>query len=129
MIDHESYVFEVVASKLREEYGIDNIYITGEEISNTPPKFPAVCIMQSDNIINTDYSTFNKNENVAIETYKIEVVSIDSKDECMKIVAVINDVLVKHGYLRTFNQPIKSADSNIYRRIARFKKVNSIGGN
>ena len=74
-----SYVFEVVASKLREEYGIDNIYITGEEISNTPPKFPAVCIMQSDNIINTDYSTFNENENVAIETYKIEVVSIDSK--------------------------------------------------
>mgnify|MGYP000084445236 FL=1 len=47
----------------------------------------------------------------------------------MKIVAVINDVLVKHGYLRTFNQPIKSADSDIYRRIARFKKVNSIGGN
>ena len=33
------------------------------------------------------------------------------------------------GYLRTFNQPIKSADSDIYRRIARFKKVNSIGGN
>lgn len=44
MIDHESYVFEVVASKLREEYGIDNIYITGEEISNTPPKLSLIHI-------------------------------------------------------------------------------------
>lgn len=126
MIDHEDYVFKVVASKLREEYGNDNIYIIGEELSSTPPKFPSVCILQSDDIINTQYCTFKNSENVAIESYKVEVVSNLNKEECKKIIDIVNDAFIKNGYLRTFNQTVKNADSTMYRRIARFKNLNSI---
>lgn len=129
MIDHEDYIFKVVASKLREEYGVDNIYIIGEELSNTPSKFPAVSIIQSDSLINTQYCTLENSENVAIESYKIEVVSNYEKEECKKIISIVNDVFNDIGYLRTFNQSVKSADSTLYRRIARFKNSNSIGGN
>lgn len=128
MIDHEDYIFKVVASKLREEYGVDNIYIIGEELSNTPSKFPAVSIIQSDNLINTQYCTLENSENVAIESYKVEVVSNYEKEECKKIISIVNDVFNDIGYLRTFNQSVKSADSTLYRRIARFKNSNSIGG-
>lgn len=128
MIDHENYIFKVVASKLREEYGVDNIYIIGEELSNTPSKFPAVSIIQSDNLINTQYCTLENSENVAIESYKVEVVSNYEKEECKKIISIVNDVFNDIGYLRTFNQSVKSADSTLYRRIARFKNSNSIGG-
>lgn len=128
MIDHENYIFKVVASKLREEYDVDNIYIIGEELSNTPSKFPAVSIIQSDNLINTQYCTLENSENVAIESYKVEVVSNYEKEECKKIISIVNDVFNDIGYLRTFNQSVKSADSTLYRRIARFKNSNSIGG-
>lgn len=128
MIDHEDYIFKVVASKLREEYGVDNIYIIGEELSNTPSKFPAVSITQADNLINTQYCTLENSENVSIENYKVEVVSNYEKEECKKIISIVNDVFDSIGYLRTFNQSIKSTDSTIYRRIARFKNSNSIGG-
>lgn len=128
MIDHEDYIFKVVASKLREEYGVDNIYIIGEELSNTPSKFPAVSITQIDDFTNTKYCTFENNENVAIESYKVEVVSNYEKEECKKIIDIVNDVFNSIGYLRTFNQSVKSTDSTIYRRIARFKNSNSIGG-
>lgn len=128
MIDHEDYIFKVVASKLREEYGVDNIYIIGEELSNTPSKFPAVSITQADNLINTQYCTLENSENVSIESYKVEVVSNYEKEECKKIISIVNDVFDSIGYLRTFNQSIKSTDSTIYRRIARFKNSNSIGG-
>lgn len=129
MIEHEDDVFKAISNRLREEYGVNDIYIIGEELSNTPPRFPAVCIMQSDDIINTKYSTFKENENVVIESYKVEVVSNDSeygKEECKKIIGIVNEILVNAGYLRTFNQSIKSADSTINRRIARFRNSNSI---
>lgn len=128
MIDHEERIFKAIAFKLREEYGINNIHIIGEDFSIIPPKFPAVCIMQVDNLINTQYCTFENSENVAIESYKVEAVSDESKEECKKIIDIANDIFVEMGYLRTFNQAIRSTDSNIYRRIARFKKTNSIGG-
>ena len=128
MIDHEDYIFKVVASKLREEYGVDNIYIIGEELSNTPSKFQAVSITKADNLINTQYCTLENSENVSIESYKVEVVSNYEKEECKKIISIVNDVFVDVGYLRTFNQSVKSTDSTIYRRIARFKNSNSIGG-
>lgn len=125
MIDHEDYIFKVVASKLREEYGIDNIYIIGKEISDVPPKFPAVSIIMSDNIVNERYTTFSSIENVAIESYKVEAVSIldEGKKECKKIIDIVNTGMEENGYVRTFSQPVPGTNS---RRVARFKKNNSI---
>ena len=50
MIDHEDQVFTIIATALRNEYGADNIFVTGEYVAQ-PPKFPAVMIVQMDNSI------------------------------------------------------------------------------
>lgn len=125
MIDHEAELFNIVARKLREKYGANNIYVIGEEVINEPPRYPSISIVQSDNIINDKYSTFKEQENVAIETYKVEVVSKDS-EQSKEIVDLINEVFKEHNYLRTYNQPVFSVDTSNYRRIARFINKNSI---
>lgn len=132
MIDHESAIFSAVATKLRDEYGNENIYIIGKELSNDPPKFPAVSIVMTSNIVNDKFSTFKKIENVAIEQYKVEVVSNDidfGEEECKKIINIVNEVFESSNYIRTFNEPVAGADAYITRRIARYKNNNSIGGN
>lgn len=125
MIDHEAELFNIVARKLREKYGANNIYVIGEEVINEPPRYPSISIVQSDNIINDKYSTFKEQENVAIETYKVEVVSKDS-EQSKEIVDLINEVFKEHNYLRTYNQPVFSVNTSNYRRIARFINKNSI---
>ena len=125
MIDHEAELFNIVARKLREKYGANNIYVIGEEAINELPRYPSISIVQSDNIINDKYSTFKEQENVAIETYKVEVVSKDS-EQSKEIVDLINEVFKEHNYLRTYNQPVFSVDTSNYRRIARFINKNSI---
>ena len=125
MIDHEAELFNIVARKLREKYGANNIYVIGEEVINEPPRYPSISIVQSDNIINDKYSTFKEQENVAIETYKVEVVSKDS-EQSKEIIDLINEVFKEHNYLRTYNQPVFSVDTSNYRRIARFINKNSI---
>ena len=125
MIDHEAELFNIVARKLREKYGANNIYVIGEEVINEPPRYPSISIVQNDNIINDKYSTFKEQENVAIETYKVEVVSKDS-EQSKEIVDLINEVFKEHNYLRTYNQPVFSVDTSNYRRIARFINKNSI---
>ena len=125
MIDHEAELFNIVARKLREKYGANNIYVIGEEVINEPPRYPSISIVQNDNIINDKYSTFKEQENVAIETYKVEVVSKDS-EQSKEIVDLINEVFKEHDYLRTYNQPVFSVDTSNYRRIARFINKNSI---
>lgn len=125
MIDHEAELFNIVARKLREKYGANNIYVIGEEVINEPPRYPSISIVQSDNIINDKYSTFKEQENVAIESYKVEVVSKDS-EQSKEIVDLINEVFKEHNYLRTYNQPVFSVDTSNYRRIARFINKNSI---
>lgn len=132
MIDHESILFSAIATKLREEYGNENIYIIGEELSNDPPKFPAVSIVMTSSIVNDKFSTFNKIENVAIELYKVEAVSNDTdfgKEECKKIINIVDEIFESNNYIRTFNEPVASVNSNISRRVARYKNNNSIGGN
>lgn len=125
MIDHEDKLFNLIATALRNVYGAGNIYVIGEEVINEPPRFPSISVVQSDDIPNEKYSTFNKIENVAIESYKIEVVSKDSK-ETKEIVDLIDNIFTEHGYIRTFNQPVFTVDSSIYRRIARFRNKNSL---
>jgi hypothetical protein len=73
MIDKESEIFSAAAKALRLKY--KKIYVIGTELASTPPKFPAVSIVQSLSAIQAQYSTFNSLENVAREDYKVEVFS------------------------------------------------------
>ena len=127
MIDKETEVFEYVASGLRRKY--KSIYIIGAEISDTPPKFPAVSIVQTNNSTKTQYSTFYSLENVVGEDYKAEVYSnleTGKEAQTKEITSVISDVLSDLGYVRTFCEIVPNTDSTISRRMSRYRKNNVI---
>jgi len=127
MIDKENEIFQLVSKKLHEKYHV--IYVIGSELINTPPQFPAVSLVQTNNAVNNGYSTFKELENVVREDYKAEVYSnLESGKEAQtkEITAVISDVMKEIGYERTFCEPIANSDSTINRRMSRFTKNNCI---
>lgn len=127
MIDKEKEVFETVATGLRNKY--KSIYIIGTEMSDAPPKFPAVSLIQTNNAIKTEHSTFDSLENVVTEDYKAEVYSNLSKGkeaETKEIIKDISDAMASLGYERTFCEMVPNVDSTIARRMARFRKQNVI---
>lgn len=127
MIDTEEQIYNAVSEALRAKFEI--IFITGVELVDTPPKFPAVSIMKSSSETNSRYSTFSKVDNVAKEQYKFEICSNlenqkEAKQQTKDIIAVIDGVMSDKFYIRTFDQPIPNADSKITRRVARYKNDN-----
>ncbi len=127
MIDKELEVFSAVAKKLRNKY--ENIYIVGTELADTPPKFPAVSFIQTNNGIKTEHSTFDSLENVVREDYKAEVFSnleTGKEAQTKEITGVISDVMQDLGYERTFCEPIANGDPTINRRISRYTNNNVI---
>ena len=127
MIDKENEVFTVVANALRSKY--KDIYVVGTELVSTPPRFPAVSFVQTNNVIKTNFSTFDSLENVVREEYKAEVYSNLGKGkeaETKEISAYISDVVGALGYERTFCEPVINADATISRRVSRYIKNNVI---
>ncbi len=127
MIDKENEVFNAVAKALRENF--KNIYIIGAELTSSPPKFPAVSFVQTNNAIRSEYSTFNNLESVITEDYKAEVCSNLEKgkeQETKAITAVISDVMSGFGYERTFCEIVPNTDTTINRRMSRYRKNNVI---
>ena len=125
MIDHEQLIYDEVATALRNAF--DDIHIVGVEITDTPPRFPAVSIIKKSSNVNEKYSTFDSVENVASEEYEFGVYSnlesqAEAKNEVKSILAVINGVMCDLLYIRSFCQPIPNADSKYTRHIARYKK-------
>ena len=127
MIDKEKEVFEYVSSRLRSKY--KSIYIIGAEITDTPPKFPAVSIVQTNNAIQKLYATFDRLENVVGEEYKAEVYSnleAGKEAQTKEIISHLSDAFGDLGYERIFCEMVPNGDSAISRRIARFRKNNVI---
>jgi hypothetical protein len=127
VIDKEKEVFNAVAGELRKKF--KGIYIIGTELTSSPPKFPAVSFVQTNNAIRTEYSTFNNLESVITEDYKAEVCSNLEKGkeaETKAITAVISDVMIGFGYERTFCEIVPNTDTTINRRMSRYRKNNVI---
>ena len=127
MIDKENEIFNAVAQKLREMF--PKIYVVGTEIVSTPPRFPSVSFVQTNNAIESKYSTFDSLENVVKEDYKAEVFSnlTEGKEaQTKEITAVISYVMCNLGYTRTFCEPIPNADATISRRMSRYSNKNVI---
>jgi hypothetical protein len=127
VIDKELEIFEYVATKLRKKY--PTIYVVGTELTDTPPKFPAVSIVQTNNAIRTEHSTFDSLENVVREDYKAEVFSnleIGKEKQTKEITKDISDFFTELGYERTFCEPIPNGDSSVNRRMSRYIKNNVI---
>ena len=127
MIDKESEIFNTVAKELRKQF--NGIYVIGTELSSSPPRFPAVSLVQTNNSIRNTFATFNSLENVVREDYKAEVYSNLEKGKeahTKEITGVISDVMRSLGYERTFCEPIANADATISRRVSRYTKNNVI---
>lgn len=126
MIDKENEMFKAVANALHDKF---DIYVIGAEMSPTPPKFPAVSFVQTNNAVKGEHATFSSLENVVGEDYKAEVFSnleIGKEAQTKEITAVISDVMRDRGYERTFCEMVPNADSTISRRMSRFRKNNVI---
>ena len=127
MIDKENEIFNAVATALRKKF--KGIYVIGAELATTPPKFPAVSFVQTNNVIKENYSTFNNLENVVQEDYKAEVCSnrMEGKEvQTKEITTVISDIMSGLGYERIFCEQVANADPTVNRRISRYRKNNVI---
>ena len=127
MIDKEIEIFKAVSTALRQKY--KGIYVIGAEMSPTPPKFPAVSFVQTNNAVKSEYSTFGSLENVVSEDYKAEVYSNLEKGkeaQTKEITSIISSVMSDLGYERTFCEVVPNADSTINRRMSRYRKNNVI---
>ena len=127
MIDKETEIFNTVAKELRAKF--KSIFVSGAEMSPTPPKFPAVSFVQTNNATKTEHSTFSSLENVVQEDYKAEVFSNLEKGkeaQTKEITAVISDVMRDLGYERTFCEMVPNTDATINRRMSRYRKNNVI---
>ena len=127
MIDKEIEIFNAVATALRKKF--KGIYVIGAELATTPPKFPAVSFVQTNNAIKENYSTFDNLENVAQEDYKAEVCSnlMEGKEaQTKEITTVISDIMSGLGYERVFCEPMVNIDSTVNRRVSRYRKNNVI---
>ena len=127
MIDKETEIFKAVASALRKKF--KGIYVIGAEMSDAPPKFPAVSFVQTNNTVKTEHSTFDNLENVVTEDYKAEVYSNLEKGketQTKEITIVISDTMSGFGYVRTFCEVVPNTDLTINRRMSRYRKNNVI---
>lgn len=120
MIDVENIVFDTVVDALREQY--KDIFVSGEPV-DSPAKFPAVTIVESDNSIYAKMST-SEIENAVTLMYEVNVYTNTigyKKSEAKKIMNFICDKFKEMGFSRSLCGPVTNfQDEKIYRMLARF---------
>ena len=123
MIDVESKVFQKCADAFRAEY--PNGFIAGEYVPQ-PPKFPAVSVVEMDNNVDERAMDNGNIENAVNVMYQVDVYSNlnkGKKAQAKAIVALIDEVLAKYRFVRTFCNPIQNMnDATIYRMTARYRR-------
>lgn len=124
MIDIENQVFSRIAARLRENF--KGIYVTGEYVK-TPSSFPAVSLIEMDNVPLRRTQTSDSVENHAELMYEVNVYSnkaAGKKTECKKIAGVVDEEMAAMGFTRTMLNPIPNMDdATIYRILGRYKAV------
>ena len=123
MIDCEAKVFQACADAFRAAY--PNGYIAPEYVSQ-PPKFPAVSVVEMDNNVDERAMDNGNIENAVNVMYQVDVYSNlnkGKKAQAKAIVALIDEVLAKYRFVRTFCNPIQNMnDATIYRMTARYRR-------
>lgn len=126
MINVENEIFNIVAKAVRSAY--PDIYISGEYVKS-PPKFPAVSLIEMDNSAYTRTQTNSSVENHVELMYELNVYSnkkSGKKSECKSISALIDNELATLGFSRIMLQPIPNMDdATIYRITGRYRAVAS----
>ena len=123
MIDCEAKVFQACADAFRAAY--PNGFIAGEYVAQ-PPKFPAVSVVEMDNNVDERAMDNGNVENAVNVMYQVDVYSNlnkGKKAQAKAIVALIDEVLAKYRFVRTFCNPIQNMnDATIYRMTARYRR-------
>ena len=123
MIDCEAKVFQTCADAFRAAY--PNGFIAGEYVAQ-PPKFPAVSVVEMDNNVDERAMDNGNIENAVNVMYQVDVYSNlnkGKKAQAKAIVALIDEVLAKYRFVRTFCNPIQNMnDATIYRMTARYRR-------
>lgn len=123
MIDLENDVFDTISKALRAAH--DGVFVTGEYVP-TPPKFPAVSIVEADNRVVERMRTLNI-ENAATVMYEVNIYSNKAsgkKSEAKAIAATIDAEFTKIGFTRTMkNQVPNLNDATIYRIVCRYEAI------
>lgn len=124
MIDIENQVFSRIAARLRETF--KGIYVTGEYVK-TPSSFPAVSLIEMDNVPLRRTQTSDSVENHVELMYEVNVYSnkaAGKKTECKKIAGMVDEEMAAMGFTRTMLNPIPNMDdATIYRILGRYKAV------
>ena len=122
MIDIENTVFNTVATKVREVF--PDIFIAGEYVKS-PPSFPAVSLVESDNSTRVETIDSGSNENHVNVMYEVNVYSnktAGKKTECREILGLIDEEMLTMGFSRSALTPVPNEDdSTIYRMVGRYR--------
>lgn len=117
----ENEVFTLVKNELITEFGVNNIEVTGE-YNPTPSKFPCVYLYEADNF-NAGYDGCN-HEVVTGVMYEVQVYTNKQngkKAQAKNIMQVIDALLTRYGFTRTFMQQVPNMnDATIFRMVARY---------
>lgn len=123
MIDIESDVYSAVATVLRDKYS--GIFTSGE-YTDSPARFPAVTITESDNAVLTSMRTTNI-ENAVTVMYEISVYTNSvgyKKSDAKDIMETVDEVMLGLGFTRVSLFPVQNLqDATIYRLVARYNAV------
>lgn len=124
MIDIESELFSLVSAVVRAKY--PKIYMTGEYVKS-PPSFPCVSLIETDNQIYRNTRDSGAIENHAQVLYEVNVYSNKTsgkKTECKAIIALIDSKMESLGFTRTLMNPVPNEeDATVYRMTARYRAV------
>lgn len=124
MIDIESEVFNIVSKATRAKY--PKIYMTGEYVKS-PPSFPCVSLIETDNQIYRNTRDSGNIENHAQVLYEVNVYSNKTsgkKAECKAIIAFIDTQMEALGFTRTLMNPVPNEeDATVYRMVARYRTI------
>ena len=125
MIDIESFLFSRIAGVLRASY--EGIFVSGEYV-DSPAKFPAVTIVESDNSVLQKMRTAAPNlENAVSLMYEVNIYTNTEgfkKSEAKDILETVDSEFSKLGFTRTMSNPISNLqDAKIFRIVVRCEGV------
>jgi hypothetical protein len=122
MINIENEVFNRVNAKVREVF--PDIFMAGEYVKS-PSSFPAVSLVEMDNVTREATADSGSNENHANVMYEVNVYSnrtTGKKSECREILALIDEEMLAIGFSRVAMTPVPNEyDSTIYRMVGRYR--------
>lgn len=128
MIQIEDMLFTKIATAIRTEY--PNVYVVGEYV-NAPSRFPAVYIVEMDNVVNRAGRDTGCIENFADVMYQVDIFSNKNKGkkaECKAIAAFVDEQFSSLGFTRSYLHPVPNMDDGtIYRITGRW--IATVGKN